>query len=100
MIPVEERLWLPVQTSQKYDHSVKPISKNAQTILRQEPNLREPDGAAYWPRLTHMMHDPNPKTQSSNFDQWFDQTRLDVHIVLTNTENLNKSEQNNVTVAY
>ena len=51
---IRSKLWVPVQTSLKYDHSLKPISKTAQKILRHEPHVREPDVAVCWPKLRQL----------------------------------------------
>ena len=37
--------------SQKYDHSLRPRSKQGQTIFRHEPGLRETDGAVFGPTI-------------------------------------------------
>ena len=45
-----EKLWVPAQTSRKYNHNLTPILKTTQKILRYEPCVREPDVAVCWPK--------------------------------------------------
>ena len=68
----KQRMWQPIQTSQKHDHSLKPISKTAHNILRPESHVRETKGAENWPKVMRRIDDLHPKTRSWNFDQWFD----------------------------
>ena len=101
VVPVEARLWLQIQTSPEHNHTLKPISKKAQTILRHEPHLREPDGARSWPKLTQRRCDPYPNTRTWMFSTWLDdQAGLDLNSALTHMENLSTSEQYRFTVAY
>ena len=62
----KNKLWLPIQASLKYNHSLKLSSKKTQTILRREPHLREPAGAAYWPTWMQIVSDPDPHARSGN----------------------------------
>ena len=84
----EERLWLPIETSPEYNHTLKPFWKTPQTLLRHEPHFRGLDGAVCWPEAMHKMYDPHLNTRSWIFPSgWtryqLHQTRLDLSIVST-----------------
>ena len=66
VIPLEERMWPPIQTSPEYNHTLKPISKTVQTILRHELYCRVPDAAVHLPKMMQIMFDLLLNTRS-----WF-----------------------------
>ena len=87
---IEERVWIPISTSPRCDHSLKPISKRAQIILRRpKPHVRELDGAVYWPEVMRIMYDSYPDTHylgivtSGSTRYQLDQTRSELSVVLT-----------------
>ena len=69
IILMKERLWFPIQSSQKYEHSLKPLSKTAQNILRHGLQLREVDGAVFRTELRQRLADPHFNTRSKKFNR-------------------------------
>ena len=50
-IPMEEGSWRLVPKAERYEFDLTPLSGHAQTILRHESEVREQDGAVFWPKL-------------------------------------------------
>ena len=82
------------------DNILKPSSKRVHIILRRKPNLQEPDGAVFWPGLMRRQkHDLGISTSGWTRYQ-LHQTRSDLNVALTQTENLNTSDGYMVTEAH
>ena len=60
------------EASLKYDHSLKPISKKAQTLLRHEPHVRDLMEQYIGQTFMHRLHDPHLYERPWNFDKWLE----------------------------